>query len=105
MTRVLLDQTVTVQFTLSGVVTWIIVGLIAGFLAGLIVRGRGYSTVTSVIIGLIGAFVGGFLVTLFKIAPPAFLQGGITIAYFDVVVAFIGAALVLILLGFLFRHR
>jgi uncharacterized membrane protein YeaQ/YmgE (transglycosylase-associated protein family) len=100
-----MPDTITIQFTVTGVITWIIVGLIAGFLAGLLVRGRGYSTVTSVIVGLVGAFVGGFLVTYFKIAPPAFLAGGITINYFDIVVSFIGAALVLIVLGFLFRHR
>jgi len=100
-----LNQTVTIQFSVTGVITWIIVGLIAGFLAGLLVRGRGYSTVTSIIVGLIGAFVGGFLVTFFKIAPPAFLAGGFTIQYFDIVVAFIGAAIVLIVLSALFRNR
>ena len=95
----------TVSFTVSGVITWIIVGLIAGFLAGLIVRGRGYSMISSLIVGLIGAFVGGFLVTIFKVTPPGFLVGALTIRYFDIAVAFVGAALVLVVLGILFRHR
>lgn len=117
----LTDQTVTISFSLSGILTWLIVGLIAGFIAALIVRGHGYGIVTNIVIGLIGAVVGGVLAEVLKIQPPAFLTGGITIQavpnlsseaanginiqYFAVVVAAIGAALVLLLLSFLFRRR
>jgi uncharacterized membrane protein YeaQ/YmgE (transglycosylase-associated protein family) len=119
--NVVMDQTVTISFSLSGVLTWLIVGLIAGFIAALIVRGHGYGIVTNIVIGLIGALVGGVLATALKIQPPALLTGGITIQavsnlsteattginiqYFNVVVAAVGAALVLLLLGFIFRRR
>ena len=121
MANLLTDQTVTISFSLSGIVTWLIVGLIAGFIAALIVRGHGYGIVTNIVIGLIGAIVGGVLAEVFKIQPPAFLTGGISIQalsnvsseatsginiqYFAIFVAAIGAALVLLLLSFVFRRR
>ena len=98
------NQTITIQFTLQEAITWAIIGLIAGFLAGLLVRGHGFSILTDIIVGLIGAFVGGFVFTLLKIPAPSFLEGGVTLPYFDIVVAFIGAVLVLLLLS-VFRRR
>lgn len=44
-----------------GLLTWIIVGLIAGWLAGLVMKGGGYGVVGDIILGIIGALVGGFL--------------------------------------------
>ena len=41
----------------GGIIAWLIVGLIAGWLAGLFMRGRGYGMVWDIILGLIGAFV------------------------------------------------
>src|SRR2546421_12700195 len=41
--------------------SWIIVGLIAGFLASAFVRGRGYGCIGNIIVGLIGGFIGGLL--------------------------------------------
>lgn len=98
------DQTITIQFTLDEAITWAIIGLIAGFLAGLLVRGHGFSVLTNIIVGLVGAFVGGFVFTLLKIPAPSFLAGGITLPYFDIVVAFIGSVLVLLALS-IFRRR
>jgi uncharacterized membrane protein YeaQ/YmgE (transglycosylase-associated protein family) len=47
--------------------TWLIVGLIAGFLASAFIRGRGYGCIGNIIVGLIGAFIGGFLADLLNI--------------------------------------
>ena len=47
---------------------WIIVGAIAGWLAGLVVRGFGFGLVGNIIIGIIGAFLGGWLFAQFGIA-------------------------------------
>ena len=73
-----------------GLLTWIIVGLIAGWLAGLIMKGGGYGVVGDIILGIIGAVVGGFLAgALFGIPDP--------ISGFDLttlVVAFLGAVVV-----------
>ena len=45
----------------GGIIAWLLVGLIAGALAGLVMRGGGYGIVGDMIVGLIGAFVGGLL--------------------------------------------
>ncbi len=62
-----MNQTVTITFNLGAVLTWIIVGLIAGFLAGVIVRGRRFGLVSSIILGLVGALIGGFIFSLLHI--------------------------------------
>jgi len=43
------------------IVSWIIVGLIAGWLAGTIMKGRGYGILHDIVVGILGAMVGGFL--------------------------------------------
>jgi uncharacterized membrane protein YeaQ/YmgE (transglycosylase-associated protein family) len=45
----------------GGVIAWLFVGLIAGWLTGKIMQGRGYGIVRDTILGLIGAFLGGYL--------------------------------------------
>jgi uncharacterized membrane protein YeaQ/YmgE (transglycosylase-associated protein family) len=44
-----------------GIVSWLLLGLIAGFLASLIMRGHGYGWFSNIILGLLGALVGGFV--------------------------------------------
>ena len=44
-----------------GLLSWIIVGLIAGWLAGMVMKGGGYGVVGDIIVGIIGALLGGFL--------------------------------------------
>ena len=46
-----------------GLIGWIIIGLLAGWIAGHITRGRGFGCVVDVILGLIGAVVGGWIFT------------------------------------------
>lgn len=43
---------------------WIVVGLIAGWLAGMVMRGGGYGVVGDIIIGIVGALVGGFIASI-----------------------------------------
>ena len=50
----------TVPHTVIG---WLIVGLIAGWLAGRVSRGRGFGCIANVILGLVGAFLGGWIFT------------------------------------------
>jgi uncharacterized membrane protein YeaQ/YmgE (transglycosylase-associated protein family) len=70
-----------------GLLTWIIVGLIAGWLAGLVMKGGSYGILGDIILGIIGAIVGGFLASaLFGIQDP--------ISGFDIttlLIAFLGA--------------
>ncbi len=100
-----LQQAVTVTFDIQQILTWIIVGLIAGFMAGVLIRGRRYGLISSIIVGLIGAIVGGFVFRLFKVQVPAFLAGELRIQVADVVVAFVGAAIVLLILSLVYRRR
>lgn len=98
------EPTVTISFQPSQVVTWLIVGLIAGWLASLF-AGERISMTGSIVVGLLGALIGGFLFTLLRIQPSAALQDGITIRWIDIIVAFIGALIVLIIFGGVFRRR
>jgi uncharacterized membrane protein YeaQ/YmgE (transglycosylase-associated protein family) len=44
---------------------WIVVGLIAGAIAGRIVQGRGFGCLADIVVGIIGAFIGGFVISFF----------------------------------------
>jgi uncharacterized membrane protein YeaQ/YmgE (transglycosylase-associated protein family) len=44
-----------------GILSWIVVGLIAGWLAGMVMKGGGYGVVGDIVLGIIGAIVGGWL--------------------------------------------
>lgn len=48
----------------GGIIAWIVIGLIAGFIASQIMRGGGYGVIGDVIVGLVGAFIGGILANL-----------------------------------------
>ncbi len=76
-----------------GILSWLIVGAIAGWLAGLLVRGdEGLGVIGHVILGIVGALIGGFLAGI--------LTGGDYITGINVttiVVATIGAVIVVIL--------
>ncbi len=72
-----------------GILAWIIVGLIAGWLAGMVMRGGGYGIVGDIIVGIVGALIGGFLASaLFGIPTPV---NGINVE--SIIVAFIGAVI------------
>jgi len=72
--------------------TWLIVGLVAGVLASLVMGGTGYGLVGDIIIGIIGAFVGGWLFGQLGATAPF---GGLAGTIF---VAFIGAVVLLFIL-------
>ena len=73
------------------ILTWIIVGLVAGLLASFVV-GSGYGLLGDIIIGILGAVFGGWLFTQLGWTPPF---GGIAGVIF---VAFIGAVVLLVIL-------
>src|SRR5262249_54878110 len=54
--------------TMGGLLYWIIVGLIAGFLAGKVMKGGGYGVLIDIILGMLGAIVGGWLFGLLGIS-------------------------------------
>lgn len=64
----------------GGIISWIAVGLISGWLAGSIMSGGGYGIIRDIVLGLIGAVVGGF-VTGFFIQGDAGFWGSILVAF------------------------
>lgn len=74
------------------ILTWLIVGLVAGVLASLVMGGSGYGLIGDIIIGIIGAFVGGWLFRTLGTSSPFGGLGGV------IFVAFIGAVVLLFLL-------
>jgi uncharacterized membrane protein YeaQ/YmgE (transglycosylase-associated protein family) len=83
--------------TLMGILIWIVVGAVAGWLAGLVMRGGGFGLVGNILVGIIGAVVAGFLLPRIGI-----VIGGNIVA--QILNAFIGAVLVLFVVG-LIRRR
>ena len=74
-----------------GILSWILVGLVAGWLAGVVMKGGGYGVLGDIIIGIIGALVGGFLAgALFGVGDPL---TGFNIT--TLVVAFLGAVILI----------
>ena len=81
----------------ESLLTILLIGAIAGWLAGLIVKGYGFGLLGNIIIGIIGAFVGTWLLARLGVS----LGGGIA---GSIINAVIGAVVVLFLIG-LFRRR
>lgn len=72
---------------LTSLIIWLIIGAVAGWLAGKIMKGGGFGLLGNVIIGIIGAFIGGFVFGLLGITA-----GGII---GSIVMATVGAVLLL----------
>ena len=65
---------------------WIIVGLIAGWLAGQVMKGGGYGVVVDVILGLLGGIVGGWLFGALGIGAGSGMIGSIIVSFVGAVV-------------------
>jgi uncharacterized membrane protein YeaQ/YmgE (transglycosylase-associated protein family) len=82
-----------------GLVTWIIVGAIAGWLAGLFMKGSGFGLIGNIVVGVIGALVGGSISgTLFGV--PNAISG---FNFTTILVALLGAVIVLFIVSLLKR--
>jgi uncharacterized membrane protein YeaQ/YmgE (transglycosylase-associated protein family) len=71
---------------MGAVVWWIIVGLIAGWITGKVMRGSGYGPIMDIALGIVGAVVGGFIMRTLGFAG----QGGMI---YTILVAVLGAVL------------
>ena len=70
-----------ITFGLTDLLSWLFVGLLAGFFASVVVRGRGYGCFLDIVIGLVGAFIGGFLASFLGITGTFHFWGALLIAF------------------------
>jgi uncharacterized membrane protein YeaQ/YmgE (transglycosylase-associated protein family) len=82
-----------------GLLTWIVVGAIAGWLAGQVMKGSGFGLIGDIIIGVVGALVGGWLAGALFNVPNAINGFNLT----TILVAFLGAVVVLFILRLIKR--
>ena len=78
-------------------IVWLIIGLIAGFLASKVVRGRGYGCLGDIIVGLIGSVIGGFLGSFLNLGRLHFIG--------EIIISFIGACILVAILQFFSGDR
>lgn len=64
----------------GGVISWILVGLIAGWIAGTLTRGQGFGCLANVVIGILGAVIGGLLFGLVGADGTAGFFGSVAVA-------------------------
>jgi uncharacterized membrane protein YeaQ/YmgE (transglycosylase-associated protein family) len=81
---------------IEAIIIWLIVGAIAGWLAGMVVKGGGFGLVGDIIVGIIGALIAGWLLPRLGIV----IGTGFVPAIID---AFIGAVILLIILRLIKR--
>src|SRR5207245_8086598 len=62
-----------IWFQSHGFVSWLLLGLVAGWLAGKIARGRGFGCIADIVLGLIGSYIGGWVFTKLGIFGGGFL--------------------------------
>jgi uncharacterized membrane protein YeaQ/YmgE (transglycosylase-associated protein family) len=84
--------------TLESIVIWIIVGVVAGFLAGVIVKGYGLGLVGNLVVGIVGAFLAGWLLPTLGVSFSIINPLVTSIAY-----ATIGAVVLLLVIGLVRR--
>lgn len=79
-----------------GIIAWLIIGAVAGWLAGKIVDGGGFGLIVDIIVGIVGAFIGGWLAGALEIS----IGGGLISS---IIVAVIGAVVLLFALRLIKR--
>ena len=82
--------------SLEALLIWLIVGAVAGWLAGLIVKGYGFGLIGNIVVGIIGAVIAGWLL------PKLGISLGGTIVR-DIIAAMIGAVILLVIIGLVRR--
>jgi len=77
---------------------WIIVGLIAGFITGKLMKGSGFGPVMDIVVGIVGAIIGGYIMRALGYVG----SGGMI---YTIIVAVIGAVLLTLLIRLITRGR
>lgn len=71
---------------MNGLLYWLVVGLIAGWLAGVVMKGGGYGIVADIVLGILGAVLGGWIFSSLGVGAGGGLVGGIIVAFTGAVV-------------------
>jgi uncharacterized membrane protein YeaQ/YmgE (transglycosylase-associated protein family) len=69
-----------------GILAWIVVGLIAGWLAGQVMKGGGYGLVADIILGLLGGVLGGWIFEKLGVSTGGGMIGSIIVAFIGAVI-------------------
>ncbi|MFP4591978.1 MAG: GlsB/YeaQ/YmgE family stress response membrane protein [bacterium] len=79
-----------------GLIAWLVIGAVAGWLAGMLVKGGGFGLIVDIIVGIVGAFIGGWLAGVLHIS-----LGGGWIG--SIITAVIGAVILLFVIRLIKR--
>jgi len=82
-----------------GIIAWLVVGLVAGWIGSMIVNRSGEGPLMDIILGIVGAFVGGFV---FNMLGHSGVSG---INFYSIFVAVIGSVVVLVIYHAIFARR
>ena len=82
--------------TIEALLIWLIIGAVAGFLAGVIVKGYGFGLVGNIVVGIVGAFIASLLFPRLGFFPSGDILG-------QIISATIGAVVLLVLIGLIRR--
>lgn len=82
----------------QGIITTVLIGAIAGWLAGVILKGKGMGFIINAVVGIVGAFVGNYLFTLIGFSVGSGLIGAI-------ITSTAGAVVLLAIVGFLRKSQ
>ena len=83
------------------IVIWILLGAVAGWIAGQIMKGRGLGTIGNIVVGIIGSFLGGWLAG--KLGVLGAEVGGFSVA--SILTAVIGASVLLFIVGLIKKAK
>jgi uncharacterized membrane protein YeaQ/YmgE (transglycosylase-associated protein family) len=84
--------------TIMDLVLWIVIGAVAGWLAGELMRGRGFGIIGNIVVGIVGAVIGGLIFDALDIAAGFGILGSL-------LMSLIGAIILLFLIGLFGRSR
>jgi uncharacterized membrane protein YeaQ/YmgE (transglycosylase-associated protein family) len=79
-----------------GIIAWLIIGALAGWIAGKVVEGAGFGLIVDIVVGIVGAFIGGWLAGVLDLH----FGGGF---FSSLVVAIVGAVILLLVLRLIKR--